>query len=322
MPRNALVTGATGGLGFETARQLALQRNELGYTHVILSGRSQAKADAAAQRVAEEGPSPDFFSGVAIDLGSAESVAAAVEDLSSRNIQLHSLILNAGLVPDKRFHTSDGIEFSMAASVIGHHRLIAGLLHANVLAPDCRIVLAGSEAARGVFQMSPIDIAKLANGGSVEDIERLIRSPESDKFNGLTQYANTKLVQALYVQQVAKLLPKGMRIVCVSPGATGGTHAGRAASGILKLMVFLMNKAPALFGAHTVREGSQRYIDGLELPASESGKFYASRFGLLRRLNAIGPIVDNGSYYQLQNKDLPPRVLAAVEKVANVALVQ
>ena len=83
-----------------------------------------------------------------------------------------------------------------------------------------------------------------------------------------------------------------------------------------------MNKAPALFGAHTVREGSQRYIDGLELPASESGKFYASRFGLLRRLNAIGPIVDNGSYYQLQNKDLPPRVLAAVEKVANVALVQ
>ena len=146
MPRNALVTGATGGLGMETARQMGSQE-DLGYTHVILSGRSQAKADAAVRLVAETVPTrgEGFFSGVALDLNSPESVQAAVADLAGRGQLLHALVFNAGYVPSERVLTDEDIEYSMAATVIGHHRLLAGLLQANVLAPDCRIVFSGSE---------------------------------------------------------------------------------------------------------------------------------------------------------------------------------
>ena len=63
------------------------------------------------------------------------------------------LLLNAGLVPfKKRVLTASGIESSQAP-LIGHHQLTVGLLRANLLSPNARIVIAGAEPARGGVPM-------------------------------------------------------------------------------------------------------------------------------------------------------------------------
>ena len=58
------------------------------------------------------------------------------------------------------------------------------------------------------------------------------------------------------------------------------------------------------------------------MPASASGRFFASRRGLLKRFTATGPIVDQGWYFQLQSEALAAAVLTAVERVGGVALVE
>ena len=119
-----------------------------------------------------------------------------------------------------------------------------------------------TQAARGIYHMSPTNLASLPNNGSADDIEAVLRATHTPKFNGERQYADAKLIAALYVQQAARVLPSTMRITCVSPGATGGTDAGRHAKGVMKLMVYLMNKMPGCMGAHSVPVGAQRYVAG------------------------------------------------------------
>ena len=48
--------------------------------------------------------------------------------------------------------TAAGVEASQAP-LIGHHELTVGLLNANLLSPDARIVIAGAEPARGGVPM-------------------------------------------------------------------------------------------------------------------------------------------------------------------------
>src|SRR3954462_7470329 len=74
----AVVTGANGGLGLETARALAGAG-----AHVVMAARDQAKA-AAAEADIRSGVPEASLEVVELDLGSLESVAAGGEGRSSR----------------------------------------------------------------------------------------------------------------------------------------------------------------------------------------------------------------------------------------------
>jgi len=88
----ALVTGATRGIGFETARQLA----DAG-VHVLLAGRNRDKAVEAALKLQSEGLSVEAIS---LDVTSDRSIAAAAEDVARRHGKLDILVNNAGVLRD------------------------------------------------------------------------------------------------------------------------------------------------------------------------------------------------------------------------------
>jgi len=144
----ALVTGATSGLGYAAARLLAAK----GYREVIVTGRSLAQIkETAAQLTAET--KRQVFTPLELDLNDPVNVHSAVAALVKEGRPVDFLLLNAGLVPFKqRVLTAAGVEASQAP-LIGHHQLTVGLLNANLLSPNARIVIAGAEPARGGVPM-------------------------------------------------------------------------------------------------------------------------------------------------------------------------
>src|SRR5579862_2574145 len=135
--RFALVTGTTSGLGHAAARLLAIE----GYRQVIVTGRSVARVHETAAQLAAE-TKLQVFTPLQLDLDTPSSVEAALAELVRRGQPIDLLLLNAGMVPGKkRVITAAGVEASQAP-LIGHHQLAVGLLRANLLSSDARIVIA------------------------------------------------------------------------------------------------------------------------------------------------------------------------------------
>jgi NAD(P)-dependent dehydrogenase (short-subunit alcohol dehydrogenase family) len=138
--RTAVVTGANGGLGLETARALAGAG-----AHVVMAARDLAKAAAAEKSIRETHPSTSLEI-VPLDLGSLASVRAAAERIAASHDTLHILVNNAGLmaIPERR--TVDGFEMQLGVNHLGHYALTAHLLPALLRAPAARVVSVTSTA--------------------------------------------------------------------------------------------------------------------------------------------------------------------------------
>lgn len=88
----ALVTGATRGIGFETARQLAT-----GGVHVLLAGRDRNKAVEASLKLQAEGLPVEA---IALDVTRPDSIASAAQEVLQKHGRLDILVNNAGVLRD------------------------------------------------------------------------------------------------------------------------------------------------------------------------------------------------------------------------------
>jgi len=271
----ALVTGATSGLGYSAAKQLIQD----GWSHVIVTGRSQPRVDEAVNRLKAETGTQNF-TGIALDLNSSASVKKAVAELVGRGVPIDFLILNAGLMPGKeRVVTSENIELSQAP-LIGHHQLTMGLLKAGLLAADARIVIAGAEPARGDVPMFRFtDLAAFAakeyKGDRVLAIEAIIRSSPNVKYNPNTAYSDAKVFVAWWVAALARKIPKDMAVYAISPGAAPDTQAVRHLGFVMKhVMMPIVKLIPGM--SHSVDEGAKRYLTASRFGVDVSGKFFCS----------------------------------------------
>ena len=275
-PRTALVTGATSGLGFEAAAQLADQ----GFSTVYVSGRTDAKAANAAQELAAR-TGKDVFQPLTLDLDSLATVDPAVAGLSGAAID--TLILNAGIAPpNEKTMSPDGIERTVSSSLIGHHRFTMRLLEHGLLSEDAAIVIAGSEAARGdVPTFSPVDLNELAasgfSGNLEEAIEAQMKMNAPAVYKASDVYATAKVFVAWWSAELARRLPEGMTVNTVSPGSTPDTNAIRNAPFYMRyFMVPLFKIIPGM--SHTVADGAKRYLDVAGM-GDQTGKFFASKPG-------------------------------------------
>jgi NAD(P)-dependent dehydrogenase (short-subunit alcohol dehydrogenase family) len=274
----ALVTGATSGLGYAAARTLA----EQGWREIIVTGRSLARVqETVAQLVAET--KTQIFTPLELDLNDPANVLSAIAALVNQGRSVDFLLLNAGLVPFKqRELTAAGVEASQAP-LIGHHQLTVGLLNANLLSPNARIVIAGAEPARGGVPMFsytdlPAFAAKHHQGDRTAAVEALIHNGPNVKYVPNNAYADAKLIIAWWTAALARRLPSGMAVYAVSPGGATATNVVRSASPMLKyLFIPIVNLIPGM--NQTPEIAARRYIQASEFGTDVSGQFFASAKG-------------------------------------------
>ncbi|WP_326658983.1 SDR family NAD(P)-dependent oxidoreductase [Streptomyces sp. NBC_00385] len=175
--RTVLITGGTSGMGLATAHRLVAEG-----AHVIVTGRSRARLDAA---VKELGPGA---SGIVADTAELGAVDAMVETVRNRHGRLDSLFANAGTGTFLPFENITESDFDRAVDV----------------------------NFKGVFFTVQKALPLLADGGSIV----LNASWTLHRGNSvLTLYSATKAaVHNLARTLAASLAPRGIRVNSVSPG--------------------------------------------------------------------------------------------------------
>ncbi|MCH8115602.1 MAG: SDR family NAD(P)-dependent oxidoreductase [Chloroflexi bacterium] len=286
--KTVLITGSNSGIGFEAAAQLA----EAGWGNVILACRTEEKAEAARKLLVDR-TGRDPFKVLAIDTSEVDSAVAASDKLLEDDIHIDFLLLNAGATGATPVFNSDGVEITWASNLVGHHVLAMRLLGDGLLTPSARIVIAGSEGARGTVPgMKVHDVEAVANdhhdGDRVAAIEALakVRGPYS--FNSNNEYVSSKMVVAWWAAALSRKLPAGMTVNAVSPGSVPGTNFARNASWMVRLLMVPMMKivGPLMGMAGSIESAAARYVVAADFGDDETGHFYASE----NRKKLVGPM--------------------------------
>ena len=179
--RTALVTGATSGLGLETARALASRG-----ARVLVAGRDPGRTDAAVQQASAAASDGGSAEPLALDLASLASVRTAADDAASRTERLDLLVNNAGVMAPPLGRTEDGFETQMGTNHLGHFALTAWLMPLLLASTDPRVVTVSSTAHR----TGSIDLDDL-------HYERRSYSPWS-------AYGASKLANLLFTTELAR----------------------------------------------------------------------------------------------------------------------
>jgi NAD(P)-dependent dehydrogenase (short-subunit alcohol dehydrogenase family) len=196
--RICLVTGATRGIGRATAEGLA----RLGATVVLMARRAE-DGEKVAQVIADQtGAVPDV---VTADLASQASIRKTAADLAQRYPRLHVLINNAGIIPQRRELTADGLELQFAVNHLAYFLLTLLLLPQLRAGAPSRIINVSSGAHTNVLM-------------DFDDLQA------ERAYQPKTVYSRSKLANILFTYELARRLRgSGVTVNAVSPGiiATG-----------------------------------------------------------------------------------------------------
>jgi NAD(P)-dependent dehydrogenase (short-subunit alcohol dehydrogenase family) len=138
--RTAVVTGANGGLGYETALALAAKG-----AHVVVAARDRAKAERAIESLRAAVPDASVEL-VPLDLGDLASVRAAAATITAAHERLDLLVNNAGLMAMPEATTTNGFEMQFGVNHLGHWTLTSLLLAPLLRTPGSRVVTVTSTA--------------------------------------------------------------------------------------------------------------------------------------------------------------------------------
>ncbi|MET3983067.1 SDR family NAD(P)-dependent oxidoreductase [Streptomyces sp. PvR034] len=143
--RTVLVTGATSGIGYESARQLA----ERGAT-VLLHGRTPEEAQAATDRlIATASVNGALLRPLAADFARLEEVETLAHAVVREHPRLDVLVNNAAIAaPERHTLTTDGNEIAFQVNFLAHYLLTDLLAAALTTDPGGRVVNVSSSLHR------------------------------------------------------------------------------------------------------------------------------------------------------------------------------
>ncbi len=194
--RLAVVTGASGGLGEETARALAAAG-----ARVVIAARSRVKVESAMARIRASNPAAglEFEE---LELDSLESVRACARRILGHHQAIHVLINNAGVMACPLERTRDGFELQLASNHLGHFLLAGLLLPALLRAAPSRVVALSSIGHR----VCGVDLADL--------------NFERRPYNPWSAYGQSKTANILFAVEFERRFgARGVHAHAVHPGA-------------------------------------------------------------------------------------------------------
>jgi len=199
----AVITGASTGIGVETARALTAA----GAT-VVLAARNTARTDEAAASIRARVPGAQVEVGM-LDLASLESVRQFAAWYLDTHDELNVLVNNAGVMYTPLERTAEGFEMQFGTNHVGHFLLTCLLVPA---------LLAGA----------PARVVNLSSGGHVgSDIVWDDPNFERRDYDKFAAYGQSKTANILFsVELDRRLGPRGVHAYAVHPGMIS-TELGR-----------------------------------------------------------------------------------------------
>lgn len=177
-----LITGATDGIGLETAKQLARLGHEL-----VLHGRSEEKVRRACEAVLHTVPDA-VLHGTHADLADLDEVTHMAAELDKQLPRLDVLLNNAGVYMAEHRLSSNGFEMTLAVNYLAHFLLTRLLFPRLGKSPEPRVVTVSSVA----HQSGRIPFDDM-NG--------------EHHYDAYHAYANSKLANALFARELAQREP-------------------------------------------------------------------------------------------------------------------
>ena len=244
--RTFLVTGATGGIGMVTARELATR----GAT-VFITARSAAKGRRAIDQLTAASGS-DRLRLLELELGDLDSVRACANAFAGSGQPLHGLINNAGLA-GQRGLTASGFELEFGTNHIGPFLLTELLTPRLLESAPARVV---NVASIGHFNAEGIDF---------EAVRRKTRTRAA-----FPEYCVSKLANVLHAAELARRLEgTGVTTYSLHPG-TVATDVWRSVPWPIRQLMLRKMISP--------EEGARTTMYCATAPelAAETGHYYDS----------------------------------------------
>jgi retinol dehydrogenase 12 len=243
-----LITGATSGIGKETALGLARRG-----AHVAIVGRDADRTRAAAESIRREVGTEEVAFLLA-DLSSLAEVRRLAREFQARYSRLDVLVNNAGGIFTRRETSVDGFERTWALNHLSYFLLTQELLELLKASAPARIV----------------NVASTMHTGGVIDFDDL----QGEKsYGGIRAYSRSKLANVLFTYALTRRLEgSGITANCLHPGGVA-TGFGQNRPGVLKLILRLAR--PFLI---TPEQGAATSIHLASSPDLEgaSGQYFAN----------------------------------------------
>ena len=202
MPKTVLITGATDGIGLETAKMLVEQGH-----HVLLHGRNPEKL----QRVEANLSASGNVEGYLADLSDMQAVRSLAEAVAEKHQSLDALINNAGVLLAPNTTTGGGLDVRFAVNTIAPYLLTRELL--PLLGNNGRVINLSSAA------QAPVNLDALAGQGGDMD--------------AMDAYSQSKMAITMWSRLMASQLgDKSPIIIAVNPGSLLGSKMVREGFGI------------------------------------------------------------------------------------------
>jgi len=201
--RTVIITGGNSGLGFETAKKIAKDREY----RIILACRNQMKAKEAVNKIKEETGNENILS-MQLNTASLESVRNFAKEYESSNIgQIYALVLNAGINGMNSGLTDDGFEIVFETNHLGHFLL------ANLLMPYM--------VTNGKIFSTSSDMHESPMGKMVWNGTETLAHPSEDGLKSPQRYSFSKLCNLYFVYELARILEahgSGIHVNAFNPG--------------------------------------------------------------------------------------------------------
>ncbi|ORV88447.1 short-chain dehydrogenase [Mycobacterium interjectum] len=206
--KTCVITGASSGLGRESARALAVAG-----AHVVLTARDPDALAGAARWIAGEAPGARI-SAVPLDLTALAGVRAAAGAIADIAPAIDVLMNNAGVMFTPFGRTRDGFETQIGTNHFGHFELTRLLIAQLAAAGSARIVA-------------------LSSGGHVlGDVDFDDPNWERREYDKFVAYGASKTANILHIVEAdRRLRESGIRAYAVHPGTVATSlarHMSRA----------------------------------------------------------------------------------------------
>jgi NAD(P)-dependent dehydrogenase (short-subunit alcohol dehydrogenase family) len=246
--KTVLITGATNGIGLETALELARQGANIAFT---ARNRSKGEATLAQLRQINPNAKHEMHTG---DLSVMADVRRIAQEFKSKHGTLDVLINNAGGTFDKRQTTSEGLEYTFALNHLSYFLLSNLLLETLKATPNARVINVSSSAqAQGKIKWD---------------------DPQYERaYNGMGAYFQSKLMNVLFSNALARRLQgSGVTVNALHPGVVNSGFGDNATTPLMRVAYWLIKR----FGAISTSDGAKTsiYLASSAEVAGISGKYF------------------------------------------------